>query len=190
MRWTPVLAVGLLAASLTEVAVLATLGEARATERQHQGALGTGAALLTARDHGTLPGFVFGAGYTYGLSDQFNLIAEGSYTFFPINTADRQGAPTVPVGAASGSVGATYVLDVLRWVPYFGLAAGSGVFHGGGLPAPRLLPYAQLAAGLDYQVSREWSLGFSYRQHMFVTAPSDYPSLAVFQLRGGYTWGW
>lgn len=58
-------------------------------------------------------------------------------------------------------VEALYLLDVLRIVPFFGLGAGLLVADGGDVT--RVLPGGHIVVGLDYLVSRTWTVGVDIR---------------------------
>ena len=60
--------------------------------------------------------------------------------------------------AMVGTVGLTYAVDILKYVPYVGIGAG-GVLVGGGALDPHLDPVIDLAAGIELQESP--SLSFS-----------------------------
>jgi hypothetical protein len=84
----------------------------------------------------------------YGMNDWFNVVAEVSGSGHPAKN-------TVLVG---GRVGAEYVFDILRWVPYVGGLAGSAVvFTSGNSVSPRL--DLEVPFGLDYQLSRSFAVG-------------------------------
>jgi hypothetical protein len=81
-----------------------------------------------------------------------------------------------------------YVFDIVRIVPYGGLLAGAAMLQGGTLDKALFLPDLQLALGADYYITRNFALGVAYRQHMFITKMSTYPSFSNFWLRAEYTW--
>jgi hypothetical protein len=175
-------------------AVVAYAGAAPAFERQHHLGVDGGFTLLSADaapDLNLSPGF--GLHYTYGLTDAFNLVAEGSFSPHAWDAgtlADKKTPHTLPGAISSLGVGAVYVLDVLRWVPYGGALAGASTLTGGNLDRAIVLPELQLALGLDYAITRQWAVGGAYRQHLLVTRAGDYPSYSTFFLRAEYVWGW
>ncbi len=75
-------------------------------------------------------------------------------------------------------------------MPYAGGIAGAGYFKGGFLSSPLVTPDLQLAAGLDYEITRSWAVGAYYRQHFFVTKMDTYPEFTTVGLRFEYVWGW
>jgi hypothetical protein len=82
-----------------------------------------------------------------------------------------------------------YVFDVLRWVPYAGGVAGAGYFGGGYQKLSLMTPDLQLAIGLDYEITRSWTVGVAYRQHFFVTEMNTYPEFTTIGARFEYVWG-
>ena len=151
--------------------------------------------LLGAAQSPVSLGGVVGAFYTYGITDQFNLLVEGSFalqgvTESPISDKD----PTVPAVRprflGTGAAGVSYVLDVLQWVPYGGLLLGVNALGGGTMPGVVVSPDAILAIGLDYQFGRRVTLGGAFRQHFALTQLSVYPSYSQLFLKLEYTWGY
>lgn len=165
---------------------------ASAVEHQHHLGVGGGIALLKIDDKSTMS--VGGSGrlhYAYGLSDAFNFVAEGAYGIVAL---DEEKGPTIPATrpASLGHVGAgaTYVLDVIQWVPYVGALGTGYMLNGGSLDKARGVFGVALAAGLDYQVSRSFAVGGAVRQHLMLTAMSTYPTFTEAYLRVEFMWGW
>ncbi|MDP9150309.1 MAG: outer membrane beta-barrel protein [Myxococcota bacterium] len=170
----------------------ACAADAGAVEREHHLGADVGAAVLVVHDKSTADaGGGAGAHWTYGLSDAFNLMAEGTWSLVALHeTAQSRSTPkTRPASVTNLDLGVGYVFDVLRWVPYAGLLLGSYVFSGGTIQSARILPGAALALGLDYRVDRSWTAGVALRQHVFTDA-STYPSYTQVLARFEYTWGW
>jgi hypothetical protein len=169
---------------------------ARAVERQHHIALTPGLTLWKTADTAVAVGPSLGAMYSYGLSDQFNFLAEvkGSVLTLSREVIDAEKNPVVPTTRptreASAAVGVSYVLDVLRWVPYAGLLVGGQAVSGGTLEKARILPVAQLALGLDYQMNRTLSFGFALRQSFMVTEMATYPSATHLFAKVELSWGY
>lgn len=164
---------------------------AGAVEREHNVGVDLGASVLLVSSKSS-PDVGGGAGahYTYGLSDAFNLMVEGSWSLLAIEYAHGPSTPrNRPGWGANADVGVAYVFDVLQWVPYIGLLAGGYGFGGGTLSGTKVLAGAAFALGCDYRFSRSLAGGAAIRQHV-VTDPSDYPSLTQLFLRLEYTWGW
>jgi hypothetical protein len=173
-------------------ALLAT-SSAPAVERQHHLTLGPELAILKIDNKSTLDvGGGVAAAYAYGLTDQWNLIAEGAFAEVAANQG--QDTPTSPKnrpdGVDRGTVGIGYVVDILRWVPTFSVLAGGYRLHGGTLDGSLILPAASAGLSLDYQLSRKFAIGVSGRQHFFFTKMSTYPSFTTAVLRFEWMWGY
>ena len=166
----------------------------RAAERQHHLGIAPTASLLRVKGWGFSPGVGATAMYTYGLTDQFNLMAEASHAFVGLGQdLQRDVAPSTmnrPSFVTTGGAGVSYVLDVLRWVPYGGVLLSGNLFGGGTMPSVVASPGAQLALGLDYQFSRHFVGGVGFRQHLFFTKLSDYPSYSSLFLKVEWQWGY
>lgn len=184
------------AATAVAVGLLACSAPAEAFERQHHVGLGAGLSLLSAND---APNVNVSEGlelhYAYGITDAFNVMVEGSASFFSwkgdISTDPKKPTPhTLPGTIAGAGVGVGYVFDVLQWVPYAGALIGGDYVGGGNLDKALFVPDAQIALGVDYQITRSWAVGVAYRQHMLLTKLDTYPSYAFFAIRGEYVWGW
>lgn len=174
------------------LAALAGAGEARAVERQHKIGAGPALAILLVDDKSTASiGGGGGLHYSYGLTDQFLLMVEGSSAVVAANQEqDTPETPrTRPARVDHAAAGVGYVLDILRWVPYFGVLAGGYYLSGGTLPDSLFLPGVELAVGLDYQLSRSWAVGVAGREHLMVTKLSTYPSYTTVLMRLEYMWG-
>jgi hypothetical protein len=159
--------------------------EAGAVERQQH--LGVSAGGTEMSLSGAGPNL--GLHYTYGLWDAVNLVVEADASAFVLGNAPKV-RPPAPGLVATGGVGLMYVFDVLRWIPYAGGIIGAGYLGGGWLSSPLVTPDAQLAVGLDYQLSRTWTIGAAYRQHFLLTQMNTYPELTSVGLRFEYVWGW
>ena len=161
---------------------------ARAVEREHQVGAGVGPTFFVANGKTSFGGG-FDAHYTYGLTDAFNLLVEVSWATVAFH-GGTDPSHTRPSWVAGGEVGASYVFDVLRWVPYVGVLVGGGPVSGGPLGRTKMLPDVVLALGLDYRIDRSWAVGAAVREHMFYTEMSTYPSNTQIFARAEYTWGW
>lgn len=164
---------------------------AAAVEKQHHLGLDPSFAMLKVADRSSVSaGVELGAHYTYGLSDMFNFMAEGGVALLDAGAARGPEVPrTRPATLARATAGIGYVIDVIRWVPYVGLLAGGYHLAGGTLDGSTLGFGVQLAAGLDYQFSRRWTLGLALRQHEILTNITDYPSYTTVGLKLETTWG-
>jgi opacity protein-like surface antigen len=165
---------------------------AGAVEHEHSIGLGEGMAVLKVDDKSTLStGGATTLHYTYGINDQFNLMAEASWALVALHQEqDNPDSPhTRPATVSTVNIGVGYVIDIIRFVPYIGLLGTGVVMNGGTLEKARYMAGASLAAGLDYKFNRSWSAGVAYRQQEFLTEASTYPSYSVFTLRAQYVWG-
>lgn len=160
-----------------------------AVERENHLGAGIGPGFFDASGSAPIGGGVE-AHYTYGLSDAFDLLAEGSWSTARFGGGGSPAARTRPSWVFTGGVGATYVFDVLQWVPYAGILVEAATLSGGPLGRTKVLPDAVLAVGLDYRLGPSWAVGVAARQHMFFTEASTYPSDTQVLARFEYTWGW
>ncbi len=180
---------GPIAISLAGVCALFTARSASAYERQQHFGLEAGGALSQTDSAKTRAGIDLGLHYTYGISDAFNFVAEVGGAGLTAQGPSKA-PPPQPGIVATGGAGVTYVFDVVRWVPYAGVLLGPAYFAGARVAHPFWTPDAQLAVGLDYEITRSWAVGFAYRQHMFVSKMSTYPEFTTLGLRVEYIWGW
>jgi hypothetical protein len=178
-------------------AILATsllASTAGAAERQHHLGLDGGLSMLSIKSKDSMSvGGGGGLHYAYGLTDQFNLMIEGGYAQVALEELPGKGVPNNrPTGVTNFGAGVAYVLDVLHWVPYFGLLA-EGYYYTGGTIQASPVPLAvggALAVGLDYAITRAFAMGFAFRQHFAFSKIDDYPSYSQFLLRAEIAWGW
>jgi hypothetical protein len=181
------------AASASVFLALASVSErASAVEHQHHLGLDSGLSMLKIDDKATLSvGAGLGVHYAYGLTDQLNLMIEGSSSIVALNEDKGPGIPTTrPARIDVLGAGIGYVLDITRLVPYGGVLAAGYVLSGGSTDKPIVLGGAQLALGCDYMLTRNFAFGLAYRQHMLLTQMSTYPSYSTIFLRVEYVWGW
>ncbi|MEO6418622.1 MAG: outer membrane beta-barrel protein [Polyangiaceae bacterium] len=180
----------LVSASGVALALLLASSSAQAIERQHHFGIGAGLSLLKIDDKPTLDvGGGLGVHYAYGVTDQFNFMVEGTSSLVARNVTET--TPTTrPSTVESLAFGGSYVLDVLRWVPYVGILASGYAMTGGSLTRTNYLAGIQVAAGLDYQVTRSIAVGLAIRQHMLFSDISTYPTYTQVFLRTEYMWGW
>lgn len=182
-----------LACAVSIAAIVAVPGTARAIEYQNHVGGGPTLDVLSIDDKSTLDvGGGFGLNYTYGITDQFNLMAEGAFAI--VATSQKQDTPTTPRTRPAEidrvSFGIGYVLDVIRWIPTIGVLAGGYRLAGGTIDGSLFIPGAALSLGLDYQLSRQWTVGAAVEQHLLFTKISTYPSYTTGQLRLEYVWGY
>ncbi len=167
---------------------------AHAVEREHQLGIDTQfVSLKVANTASSNIGGALGAHYSYGLSDQFNLMAEGGFALHVVEPEvekDKGPAPGQPKTIGHVGVGVGYTFDVISWVPYIGLL-GTGYVLGGGTRASAGGAAGLAAAlGIDYRASRRFTIGVAARQHFILSDFATYPSWTSVGLRFSYTWGW
>lgn len=168
-------------------------GDAHAIERQHHLGLGPALGVLEIQDKSTASaGFGGALHYAYGLTDQWNLTASASSVV--VAADQKQDQPTSPrtrpATVDNLGVGAAYVIDILRWVPYLGVEAGAYRLAGGTVASSLFVPGASAGAGLDYQLNRDFAVGVAGRQHFILGKLSTYPSYTTVVLRFEYMWGY
>jgi hypothetical protein len=166
-------------------ALLSTSCLAAAFEKQWHVGGGLGAGTFAESE--TSPGPLLGLHAAYGLSDMFDLKLE---TFAATHVRNHE-----RLGLFSATAGVAYKVDVIEWIPYFGVQVGYYGFSGherpGSLAAHELGLSFDL--GLDYAVSRSFGLGAQLRYHGFMSDPmSSMADAAYFcaLLRAEYRWGW
>ena len=165
---------------------------AHAVEHQHHFGLDGGLSMLKIDDKATLSvGGGLGLHYAYGLTDQFNLMIEGSSSIVALGEDVGPGASNHhPSAVDSLGAGVGYVLDITRLVPYGGILASGYTLRGGSMEHPIFVGGGALALGIDYMLTRNFAFGVAYRQHFLLTQLSTYPSYSQFFLRVEYVWGW
>jgi hypothetical protein len=174
------------------VTVLTVASSADAVEREHHIGVDLGGSALVVQDKGT-PDFgpAFGAHYAYGLTDAFNLMAEGGFSLAGLSDKPAPKTPNDrPAWLANAEFGVGYVFDVLLWVPYAGLLLGADALSGGTLDHTKILPDLVVALGVDYRLGRSLAVGVALRQHVMGTDSSTYPVFTQAFGRLEYTWGW
>jgi len=157
---------------------------AAATERQWRLGADFGYA-MAGLPQGTLSGFGGGPHLSYGLSDAFNLRVTTDLTAFDLPD------PAAYTLIWSAAAGIEYVIDVLEWVPYVGLAAGPADVMVQDEPDEVRLGLT-LPFGLGYQLLRELTVGFDGRYRLLLFGPADSGTIAQLALfgRAEYVWGW
>ncbi|MFW5876662.1 MAG: hypothetical protein ACOCXM_07990 [Myxococcota bacterium] len=134
----------------------------RAYEDQLTVGVDTGYALVLAE--GASHGWTVGADASVGLGDLFSLRGRAGYGFHP------QGGG-LHVAAAGAEV--LYLLDVLEWVPYFGVGADGFFMALDGSTRGDLGLHAVL--GVEWLASRDWLLGLDVRPYVLPLAFRDAP---------------
>ena len=174
----------LLSAAAAIVALLSA-APAEAFERQWHAGAAFGYALLT--DPGTYPGFGGRLHLAYGLTDSFNALVE-------VDLASHPGGKTLVFG---GSAGATYVVDILQWVPYVGLTVGGYDLVANrrcGGPGEPLCHDGRFAVavpfGLDYAVTRDFAVGVAGKYALLIPAAEFPGSYFTAYARAEFIWGY
>jgi len=139
------------------VALLAALGlqsgRAEAYEEQISADVALGYSGLAANDRlpGNLPAIDLGA--AVGISDW--LVVRTAFGYGAL----LGGGDMLHVGR--GRLEVAYLLDILQWVPFFGVGGGLWALQGpSGLG---LRPAGHLWFGVDYLATREWTVGLDTR---------------------------
>lgn len=136
----------------------------------------------------------FGAAlhYAYGLSDQWNLTVGGSWVL--VAADQKQDQPTSPhtrpASVYQAGVGVSYVIDILRWVPWIGVEGGACVLTGGTLDRALVVPDLSAGLGVDYQLTRTIAIGVTGREHLMISKLDTYPTYLTAVLRLEVMWGY
>jgi hypothetical protein len=174
--------------SAVALALVAFLAPSRATAFERQWHAGAGAGYALLGDGGSYPGVGASLHLTYGLTDAFNALVE-------VDTASHPGGDLMFLG---GSAGAAYVVDILQWVPYIGIAVGGYdvVLLGPcGGPGEQACHTGKLGAsvpfGLDYMFSRSFAAGLAGKYTLLVPGAEDGPgSYFTAIVRAEFIWGY
>lgn len=174
------------AAVLVFAAACFASARAQAIEGQVHLGGGVGAATFARTDTGFGP--LLGVHGAYELSDMFDIRLE----LMASRHVFVEGTSTDFYGAAAGM---TYKVDVIEWVPYFGLLGGYYAFSNEVVPPP--LRQRELGImvplGIEYVPSRTFAAGFQVAYHGFLSDPMDSVGDAPYVtllLRAEYRLGW
>jgi hypothetical protein len=129
--------------------LLAFAGSAGADDGESALSVSAGFASFAIPEHEP-PGGGIGLEYERGLSDVFWLRAAAAGGVY--------GTDGGPSYGAQGTIGLTYVVDVVKYVPYLHGGIG-GVWLFGGDLEEQVHPVAELGAGLDILARRDLSWG-------------------------------
>lgn len=149
---------------------------AQADEGESALSIETGLATFTIPDHGGR-GAILGGEYERGLSDAFWLRASVVGAIY--RGTDGEGT----IYAARPTVGLTYVVDVLKYVPYIHLGAG-GLALAGEEIDDEIRPLGEIGVGLDVLSSRGRSYG------VFARFQTRFDESAFAELGARMTWRW
>lgn len=151
--------------------------------------VGLQAGFAGLSSEGSFAGYGGGLTLGYGLSDAWTLRVDGTASS---NQATDKGGRSLVLGQ---SVGVQYALDVIEFVPFFGVYASLYELRGGGLKSTQWKPAVSLGVGLDWIATRSFTFGVDVRIHAlpadFVGSPSDpTPFYQTTLAKAEYTWGW
>jgi hypothetical protein len=168
--------------------ILAFARRVRAGDREHELGIDLGVSILGISDKATPDvGAGFGVHYGYGITDQIQLAVNLQYSVLALDVFPSD-PPTHPAAMWNGDVGLEYMLDVMRWIPYFGGLVG-GYWLQGGTVHREILPGAAIVVGLDYLVSPRWAVGFEASEHFLFTDMNLYTSYTTAFARTEFLWG-
>lgn len=168
-------------ATLTGLACL--LSERAAWAFEDQWHLGAGLGAVNASPSAIGLGIGVNAFASYGLSDMFDLKLDLKASNHPVDIAGTTQRHTVTLA----NLGIAYKIDIIEWIPFFGLQAGylsSDLPEGLGLEPRGFLLGGFL--GIDYAINRSFGLGVTNAWHF----PVQGASLVDLFLRAEYRWGW
>jgi hypothetical protein len=129
----------------------------------------------TDNDSITAVGGQLTADFEYGWNDTFWLRASGAAGYFSV--------PQGTAWSAGGTLGLTYAVDILKYVPLIQAGVGALVVGGDGVDV-EVRPVVELGLGLAVLQGRTWSWGF-------VSRFDGFASQAIFFTIGPrLTWRW
>ena len=120
---------------------------------------------------------------SYGLSDMFDVKLDLATSSHPVQLGGSETRHAI----YDATLGLSYKIDIIEWVPYFGIQAGymtSNLPEGVGIEPSDVLLGGMI--GIDYAISREFALGIANRLHVAVHGGN----LVDLFLRAEYRWGW
>ncbi|MFW6066755.1 MAG: hypothetical protein ACOC97_00335 [Myxococcota bacterium] len=144
--------------------VVAALPPGSARAYEDQVTLGLDAGYALALGDGTAHGVTAGLEASIGLGDVLSLRGRLGYGHHP-------GGDGLHVAVAGGEL--LYVLDVLEWVPYFGLGADAFMTVASGDARGDLGLHA--VVGLEWLGSRDWLVGLDIRPYLLPLAFDEDP---------------
>jgi hypothetical protein len=157
--------------------------EARAFERQWHAGASVGYMALLGPTAQPPHGFAGGLHVAYGITDTFNIIGE-------LNVSGHPAARSLLAG---GGVGASYIVDILQWVPHIGAIVGAYDLAD---PTGECSKYChslrlnlEVPFGLDYTVTRSVSVGVGGRYQMLLSRYLPVQTIGAFA-RVELLWGY
>jgi hypothetical protein len=159
--------------------------QARAFEGQWH--LGAGLGVMAPTSSYELGGALALHG-AYGISDVFDARLTLASSLFKPKESDDAAATrsSDTLNLSLATLGLAYKLDVIEWVPYFGVRAG-GYYFG----SEPLAPYSRRGgaiggmAGFDYSFSRSFAVGTELSYDLLLPEGGVYGAL----VRAEYRWG-
>jgi hypothetical protein len=177
-------------ATLAGLAALVVPTPASAWERSQGLGIDVGTAMLSVNNEATQTGIQFGLHYSLRLTDQFDFVTEAACGVVDLDPIVATGAPlNRPQYVWNADAGVIYKLDIVQFVPYFGVLGGAYYLAGGSLPSAMPLPGGEVAVGGDYLLTRRWAVGLSIREHFLFTELGTYPSYLTVTARVEVNWG-
>lgn len=168
-----------LASAAALAAAILTPAPASAYERQWHAGLDVG---YLGGWNGVGHGFASGVNLGYGVKDWLDLAGAIDVSYHP---SSKVVIPTVTAGVR-------FAFDVLQVVPHVGVMAGFGeqvITSGCGASCSAARLDLAIPFGVDYQVSRSFTIGASGRFQVLLLNGSATPMLGAFA-RAQYTWGY
>jgi len=144
--------------------------EAQAGQEEWMFSVVTQGSMIRAYKH-TRWGGGLATSLEYGFTDSWSLKGVLSYNAHAV-LGDDPGVLSV----ATGGLNVVYTVDILRIVPYLQLGLEGAALGGGGEDWQAQLGVVA-GAGLDYLLSRRWSLGVDIGYHLFVPDTKNLPAM-------------
>lgn len=167
-----------LLASSTFVIGLSLTGNASAFERQWH--LGGGAGVVTPSGPYALAP-ALGAYASYGVSDVFDVKLQ-------LTLSRAAAEPDLASFRYGAHAALAYKIDVIQWIPYFGIRAGAVAVSDPVAPFEKLSPSVGGIAGVDYAMTR--SLGFGLELSLDYLSAGAGNELFGALITAEYHWGY
>jgi hypothetical protein len=176
----------LVSAALIGCVALSAAREAAAIEGQWHVGGGFGAATFARTNTGFGP--LVGVHAAYELNDMFDARLE-------LSASRHEFVAEESTDFFAAAIGLSYKVDVIEWVPYFGLLGGYYAFSNEIVPPP--LQQRELGImiplGIEWVPARTFAMGFQVAYHGFLSDPlnsvGDAPYVTAL-LRAEYRIGW
>ena len=132
-----------------------SLNTARAYEEQASADFALGYTGVVDSEHLSTTGALAEAGASMGISDMFVVRSNLGYAGFWRDGSLRS--------AGRFRAEAAYLVDILRWVPFFGVGGSLWLYDDRGLT---VRPAWHVVLGLDFLANRSWTIGLDVRTGM------------------------